>query len=45
VSDTEEITQLILRERQGRDRGWWAEMEQAFWPDLGVAGGPMTGFR
>ena len=36
VSDTEAVTQLVLRERQGRDRGWWAEMEQAFWPDSRV---------
>ena len=34
--DTVEITQLVLRERQGRDRGWWDEMEQAFWPDSRV---------
>lgn len=27
------IAQLILRERQGRDRGWWAQMADAYWPD------------
>jgi hypothetical protein len=33
MSDTEEITQLIMRERQGRDRGWWEQMGQTFWPE------------
>jgi hypothetical protein len=36
VSDTEDITQLVLRERQGRDRGWWDEMERCYWPDSRV---------
>lgn len=30
MSDITEITQLILRERQGRDRGWWAQMEECY---------------
>jgi hypothetical protein len=33
MSDSEEITQLIMRERQGRDRGWWEQMRQTFWPE------------
>ena len=33
MSDSEEITQLIMRERQGRDRAWWEQMRQTFWPD------------
>ncbi|XPP26806.1 MAG: nuclear transport factor 2 family protein [Leucobacter sp.] len=32
MSDVEEITQLVLRERQGRDRGWWRQMAEAFSP-------------
>jgi hypothetical protein len=31
VSDTEEVTQLIPRERPGRDRGWWAEFYRRTW--------------
>jgi len=33
MSDTTEITQLVLRERQGRDRGWWDQMLACFHPD------------
>lgn len=33
MSDITDITQLILRERQGRDRGWWDQMRSAFRPD------------
>ncbi|WP_329563354.1 nuclear transport factor 2 family protein [Kitasatospora sp. NBC_01266] len=36
MSDTERITQLILHERQGRDRGWWEQLEAAYWPDSRV---------
>lgn len=32
MSDVEEVTQLILRERQGRDRGWWRQMAETFSP-------------
>lgn len=28
-----EITQLVLKERQGRDRGWWEQMEACFHSD------------
>jgi hypothetical protein len=28
--DTIEITNLVLRERQGRDRGWWAQMRACY---------------
>ncbi len=31
-----EITQLVLRERQGRDRGWWSQMAACFHPDSRV---------
>lgn len=37
MSDAEQITQLILRERQGRDRGWWEQMGAAYWPDSRVS--------
>ncbi|KAA9154518.1 nuclear transport factor 2 family protein [Amycolatopsis acidicola] len=30
MSETTEITQLVLRERQGRDRGWWDQMRACF---------------
>ena len=30
------ITQVVLAERQGRDRGWWDQMAAAFWPDSTV---------
>ncbi len=35
MNDTVAVTQLVLRERQARDRGWWSEMERAFWPTRG----------
>jgi SnoaL-like domain len=34
MSDTEEITQLIMRERQGRDRAWWEQMRATLWPEM-----------
>jgi hypothetical protein len=36
MDDISEITQLVLRERQGRDRGWWGEMAACFHPDSRV---------
>ena len=33
MSDVIEIEQLILKERQGRDRGWWEQMANCFHPD------------
>ncbi len=36
MDDVTEITQLVLRERQGRDRGWWAQMADCFHPDSRV---------
>lgn len=35
-SDIEAVTQLILRDRQGRDRLWWEQMRAQFWPDARV---------
>jgi SnoaL-like domain len=34
--DIDEIQQLILRERQGRDRGWWDRMRAAYSADATV---------
>lgn len=36
ADDLIEITQLLLHERQGRDRGWWQQMREAFAPDSTV---------
>lgn len=36
MTDVDEISQLVLRERQGRDRGWWEQMRAAFLPDARV---------
>ena len=36
MNDVTEITQVVLRERQGRDRGWWAQMAECFHPDSRV---------
>ena len=33
MSDIDEISQLVLHERQGRDRGWWDQMKSCFAPD------------
>jgi hypothetical protein len=30
-SDITKITQLVLHERQGRDRGWWDQIYLAIW--------------
>ncbi|GAA4670117.1 nuclear transport factor 2 family protein [Amycolatopsis dongchuanensis] len=36
MDDVTEITQLVLNERQGRDRGWWDQMRSAFADDSTV---------
>jgi hypothetical protein len=36
MSDVDELTQLVLRERQGRDRGWWAQMRACFEPSATI---------
>ena len=36
MNDISEITQVVLQERQGRDRGWWAQMAECFHPDSRV---------
>lgn len=33
MDDLSRITQVVLHERQGRDRGWWAQMRDCDWPD------------
>lgn len=35
-SDVTTVVQLILRDRQGRDRMWWEQMRAQFWPDARV---------
>jgi SnoaL-like domain len=30
------VAQVVLHERQGRDRGWWEQMGECFWPDSTV---------
>jgi len=30
------VAQVVLHERQGRDRGWWEQMGKCFWPDSTV---------
>ncbi|OCC13816.1 nuclear transport factor 2 family protein [Streptomyces sp. PTY087I2] len=37
MTDIDAITQTVLRERQGRDRGWWDEMRACYWPDSTVS--------
>ncbi len=37
MSDVTEITQLVLRERQARDRGWWGQMRDSFHDDSTVS--------
>ncbi len=34
--DVSAVTQVVLHERQGRDRGWWDQMLQTYWPDSTV---------
>ena len=34
--DVSQVTQVVLRERQGRDRGWWDQMMTTYWPDSRV---------
>lgn len=36
ASDIETVTQLILHERQGRDRLRWGQMRDQYWPDAMV---------
>jgi SnoaL-like protein len=34
--DVSTVTQVVLHERQGRDRAWWDQMLRAYWPDSTV---------
>lgn len=36
MTDTAAVTQTVLLERQGRDRGWWDQMRACYWPDSNV---------
>ena len=35
-NDISLVTQVVLAERQGRDRGWWDQMGALYWPDSTV---------
>ena len=37
MDDVTEITQVVLKERQGRDRGWWQQMRECFHPGATVS--------
>ena len=36
AQDVTAVIQVVLHERQGRDRGWWEQMRRCFWPDSTV---------
>jgi hypothetical protein len=36
MTDLDLVTQTVLLERQGRDRGWWDLMRACYWPDSSV---------
>ncbi|MEU3735114.1 nuclear transport factor 2 family protein [Streptomyces sp. NPDC033538] len=36
MTDLDIVTQTVLLERQGRDRGWWDQMRDCYWPDSTV---------
>jgi hypothetical protein len=36
AADAHAVMQLVLRERQSRDRGWWEEMAACFAPDATI---------
>lgn len=37
ADDISAVTQIVLRERQARDRGWWDQMYSTYWPDSRVS--------
>jgi len=32
MNDIAEVTQVVLRERRARDRGWWDQMRECIGP-------------
>ncbi|GGF17586.1 hypothetical protein [Subtercola lobariae] len=36
MNDISEVTQLVLRERQARDRGWWGQLAECYADDSHV---------
>lgn len=36
ADDIATVTQLVLHERQARDRRWWERMREQYWPDATV---------
>jgi hypothetical protein len=43
AADAHAVVQLVLRERQSRDRGWWEEMAACFAPDATIEMSWFTG--
>lgn len=36
MTEIDIVSQTVLLERQGRDRGWWDQMRDCYWPDSTV---------
>ena len=36
MTDIAEVTQVVLRERRARDRGWWDQMRECIAPDAQI---------
>jgi hypothetical protein len=36
MNDIAEVTQVVLRERRARDRGWWDQMRKCIAPDAQI---------
>ena len=36
MNDIAEVTQVVLRERRARDRGWWDQMRECIAPDAQI---------
>ena len=36
MNDIAEVTQVVLRERRARDRGWWDQMREFIAPDAQI---------
>ena len=36
AADAHAVVQLVLRERQSRDRGWWDDMAECFAPEATI---------
>jgi hypothetical protein len=36
MTDSNDVAQVVLRERQARDRGWWEQMRECIHPQAGI---------